>query len=663
MWEVDELLQVIKAEVEAREISDAIKVREGRSSEPQSRNGRPTASALTTREHNSGGRDCVYCKGEHYSTSCEKITGVPARKEVLKKEGRCFVCLAKGHRAHQCRTFKKCHKCGSRHHQSICETENSVPNVEGAAGSQQTTTTTAARAKTKVLLQTAQSFAYSNQNHHTVPVRILFDNGSQRSYITNRLKTKLGLIPLKQETVHLNVFGSESFNKRRCDVVKLKLQGREETVEVMTLSFPSICSPLPRVVELRQCTSLQELDLADRLPQDESSHSSESTVDVLIGSDYYWDMVRGDIIRGTNGLVAVGSKFGWLISGPVKIQNRSHVTHSNLVIQGSIAIKKYTDCDCEIGNELRKFWEIESLGITEGCDEIMQDSFLTSIKYNFITGRYEVRLLWNANQPKTTNHGMCLVRLRQLMAGLKRNSSLLTEYNKILQTQIETNIIEPVPRAEWNSSNAYFLPHHGVIRDDKVTTKLRIVFDGSAKTKQSHHSISECLEKGSNLTPLIFDVLFRFRMHQIGFTADIEKAFHQIAISPDDRDMLRLLWFDNINSEEPQIIQYRFCRLVFGLTPSPAILQGIIQHHLSRYKISHPETVRLLSDTLYVDDFAGGASNTEEGFQKYQQAKRVMKEGGFNLRKWRTNDNNLQQRIDEAEELRKDSETEELQSS
>lgn len=68
------------------------------------------------------------------------------------------------------------------------------------------------------------------------------------------------------------------------------------------------------------------------------------------------------------------------------------------------------------------------------------------------------------------------------------------------------------------------------------------------------------------MTPLVFDVLLKFRLRHIGITTDIEKAFHQI-ISPDDHDMLRLLWVDDISSREVQVVQYRFCRLVFGLTP------------------------------------------------------------------------------------------------
>ena len=99
--------------------------------------------------------------------------------------------------------------------------------------------------------------------------------------------------------------------------------------------------------------------------------------------------------------------------------------------------------------------------------------------------------------------------------------------------------------------NTHFLQHHGVAREDKDTTKLRIVLDGSAKVERSHHSHNECLEKGPNLTPLVFDVLLKFWMRHIGITADIEKAFHQIMINPDDRDMLRLLWVDDVNSREP----------------------------------------------------------------------------------------------------------------
>lgn len=148
---------------------------------------------------------------------------------------------------------------------------------------------------------------------------------------------------------------------------------------------------------------------------------------------------------------------------------------------------------------------------------------------------------------------------------------------------------------------------------------------------------------------MIFDVLVKFRGNVIGITADIEKAFHQIVIAEKDRNMLRLLWFNDVRTTTPQIVHYQFCRLVLGLTPSPAILRGVIQYHLSKYQKSNPYVAQLLAETLYVDDFPGGADDAQKGFKLYQEAKEIMKAGGFNLRKWRTNSSTLQKCINEAE--------------
>jgi hypothetical protein len=80
-----------------------------------------------------------------------------------------------------------------------------------------------------------------------------------------------------------------------------------------------------------------------------------------------------------------------------------------------------------------------------------------------------------------------------------------------------------------------------VIRQDKETTKLRVVFDGSAKPSKDDLSLNDCLQKGPNLVPHLFDTVVNFRGYLIGLVADIEKAFHQIQIAPDDRKMLKFL--------------------------------------------------------------------------------------------------------------------------
>ena len=131
--------------------------------------------------------------------------------------------------------------------------------------------------------------------------------------------------------------------------------------------------------------------------------------------------------------------------------------------------------------------------------------------------------------------------------------------------------------------------------------------------------------------------MVKFRDYPIAVVADIEKAFHQIQIKPEDRRMLRFLWFDDAEKDCPTVKQFQFRRLVFGLTSSPAILASTIKHHLSKYEEKEPAVTALLKSSLYVDDLAGGVFRGNETVELYDKAQRIMKEGGFSLRKWNSN--------------------------
>ena len=119
------------------------------------------------------------------------------------------------------------------------------------------TTTTVANADTTkriVLLQTARAIATDETGTKSEKVRLLFDNGSQRSYIMDSLRTKLNLKLLKQEKLNLNTFGNSGFKSQRCDVIKVYLQrsGSSESVCIDVLSFPTLCSPISSEVDLSQ---------------------------------------------------------------------------------------------------------------------------------------------------------------------------------------------------------------------------------------------------------------------------------------------------------------------------------------------------------------------------------------------------------------------------
>ena len=134
-------------------------------------------------------------------------------------------------------------------------------------------------------------------------------------------------------------------------------------MKISALSFEAICSPLPASVCRDEHSHFLGLDKADLVSE---SDSSKSNIDVLIGSDYYWDVVTGDIEREDSQLVAVSSKFGWLVSGPVRTASDSanYIT-SNLIVERLCDfVYSQTPTD-ELADSLKQFWDIETVGIAE----------------------------------------------------------------------------------------------------------------------------------------------------------------------------------------------------------------------------------------------------------------------------------------------------------
>ena len=98
--------------------------------------------------------------------------------------------------------------------------------------------------------------------------------------------------------------------------------------------------------------------------------------------------------------------------------------------------------------------------------------------------------------------------------------------------------MEEVPELSSTSNQSatrvHYLPHHAVIRRERQTTKLRIVYDGSARDGDEAHSLTDVLKTGPNYIPILLNTLLRFRTHPVALVADIEKAFLMVGISNSD---------------------------------------------------------------------------------------------------------------------------------
>ncbi|GFW13399.1 integrase catalytic domain-containing protein [Trichonephila clavipes] len=190
---------------------------------------------------------------------------------------------------------------------------------------------------------------------------------------------------------------------------------------------------------------------------------------------------------------------------------------------------------------------------------------------------------------------------------------------------------EIIAKIEEKGENSYFLPYRPIVKDDSITTKIRPVFDASARaTGQS--SLNDLLYKGPNLIEQIPDILDRFRRYPIGLFADIEKAFLQLGITLKHRDFLRFFYPD-----EGEEIVHRHCRVVFGVSSSPFLLAAVLAHLLENVSADDTQLGFKLKLSFYVDNCFTGGNAIAQQEEFILRSKEILSRGCFNLRNWESN--------------------------
>ena len=667
---LDQLLKEVEQKIDAHERAQATQPNPG---QPPRKPREQPYTAATLLSGNSP-VNCCYCQQQHAAEACTTVKGIEDRKQILRKSGRCFVCLRRGHISKECRSRWKCRKCSARHYVSVCTQVSTnegstalpvttptpgtgltpTPNAgstshtalnPGAPSFQVPTSTLYIGTSKNTLLQTAQVVLYNLEKPcSTLKVRAVLDTGSQRSYAMDTVKKALNLESKEMQQLSIATFGTTAQDPRGYGVVRVGLKlkdGRNQELRLITV--PSICEPLtaqPISLCLEKFEHLRQLDLADC-----SNGQDPLQIDVLIGADYYWELVTGRTSRSVHGPVAVHTRLGWVLSGPIPKMKRSK-SSTNLLTTHTLHVGTALNETETLNETLHSFWELESLGIKQP-DQCVLTEFEEKIKLK--NGRYQVLLPWkDVHPPLPDNYQLALKRLRGLQHRLLQQPVLLKEYDAIIQDQVKQGVVEVITDPTPTDGRAvHYLPHQAVVRQDKATTKIQIVYDASAKT--TGPSLNDCLYTGPKFDQRIMDILLRFRTSRIALTADIERAFLQICVDEGDQDVLRFVWFDDVAKPQPEVQTLKFTRVVFGVSSSPFLLNATIRHHLKKYMSTHTELVKRISESNYVDDVVSGAETKEEAFTMYRESKVMLRKGGFNLRKFNTNSSELRELIHQEE--------------
>ncbi|GFU42294.1 integrase catalytic domain-containing protein [Trichonephila clavipes] len=276
-------------------------------------------------------------------------------------------------------------------------------------------------------------------------------------------------------------------------------------------------------------------------------HKLGGKIEILLGADVAGKLLTGTMFYLKSGPVAIKTKLGWTLMGKT-YRNETKFDKNHFMNVTSMFVNDMCISD---------LWKLDSLGITDPVEtktklEIQKETlnhFQKTISVD-ISGRYEVALPWVLdNKLLSSNRKLAENRLESTKRKLIATGKF-EEYQDVLDLWLSGKIIEEVNDDKENF--VHYLPHRPVIKENS-TSKIRPVFDASARTKGSP-SLHDCLEKGPNFIEVIPTILNRFRKYKIGVISDIEKAFLQIGVRKQDRDFeiyveiwkLKLEWDENL---------------------------------------------------------------------------------------------------------------------
>ncbi|XP_052741850.1 uncharacterized protein LOC128198806 [Bicyclus anynana] len=639
---------------------------------------------------NSKDSKCILCKNEKHNHlyKCPNFMKLTPQKrfQVVKNNSYCTNCLSTLHKTASCLSTHNCAHCNQRHSSLLCfshankfnysdlvnintaqnathshsislpanKTANSHNNFNSYANIPADVATQKAKNESNndssanghtslctisrdfhernatTLLGTAKIKVIDNYGR-THFLRCLVDPGSQSDYITIASCKKLSL-PVYSQNRFTEVQGIGGTSQKILGISNLKFTSRfddTKVYDIRPLVVEGITSQLPDAkVNLSALESLiKNIPLAD------DSFSEPGCVDLLIGVKLYCDILLFNKITAENSSPsAIETSLGYVIMGDAPIAS------------GLISTSAFCAFSREpLDNLLERFWKVEEAPHQkflspeeQECEKIYVTTTTRKTDGSFIVS------LPFKEDPVRLGNSYIPAKRRFLNLEKKFNNSpdLRIKYNEVIQDYLDKGILSKISPQE-SIMPGFYLPHRPVIRDDKATTKLRIVLDASMKT-DVNISLNDLLHTGCNLQAEIFNILINVRLFKIAFFADVKQMYLCIEVLPAHRKFQRILF--RFSNNEPLEI-YEFNRVTFGLRSSPFLALRTLRELAKREKDRWPAAAAIIERDVYMDDLASSASDPSEAVEKAEQLIQMFKSGGFDLIKWTSNSPELLRNI------------------
>ncbi|XP_072766484.1 uncharacterized protein [Anoplolepis gracilipes] len=517
---------------------------------------------------------CSLCQKNHFVMICDAYKRKSAfdRKLHIEQNSMCLNCLGR-HKVDDCGSKKNCTACGKRHHTSLHDAFRGSENV--------TTANVAPRVANNNSVVLLRAGPRGRSTWQLVEL-------ASRSGSSRRIRWVDGQ---KTGTV-----------KRRVNI-KLAPRGEGPAITLAVLILPKLTAYAgSNLLGAPTWKHIEGIPLADP-----DYHS----VDLILAANVYSEILLPGLRKGASKEpVAQNTSLGWILSG---------AAHG-----GPLPSTMYSH-QCQVDDGLsamvRRLWVQEELPAASpplSKAEIDCEEHYVRTHSRKSDGRYIVRLPLAAPLPDLSDtRRLALHSLKRMEARFERDPSFRSLYREFMEQYTEFSHMTPMP-ARSDCKEVCYLPHHGVLQKSSTTTKLRVVFNGSA-TMKTGAALNQYLHCGPNLLPCLADILLQWRRHRYVIAADIEKMYRS----------------------EDNVQEYQLNTVTCGLACALFLAIRTLHQLVEDEKAFYPLGAAVFLKEVYMDDILTDAFRIEDARDLLKQLTGICRAGGFPLKKWSANNSAL----------------------
>ncbi|XP_061400856.1 uncharacterized protein LOC133336592 [Musca vetustissima] len=407
---------------------------------------------------------CPLCDGDHSIRTCSQFRNftVQERIDFAFKSKICNNCLSSSHFKSKCKSKSSCLYCRKRHHTLLhldqpkesssedIKIKKPFSHSDGNTREFKVDTSTATTSKHShsqihanvchnsetILLRTA--LVQIQRNGELFTVRALLDSGSQRTFVSEKIR-KMLRIPFRKSFFEIGgIGGMTQTADKECDLV-LYSKKYDVICSISAIVLPKVTKKLPSVTfQKPNSIDLQKLDLAD------PNFNKSSNIDLILGNDserfINLEGIKKNICGTTS---AYNTIFGWVLSGPMSVET----------VQ-SFSTNVVSSEDENISSILRMFWETEevpTIPSSSPSDKYCEELFATTTTRD-LDGRYVVRLPFKKEFPHDMFLGssrfISLGQYTRLEKSLAKDPMLQAEYNAVLKEYLTLNHMQETSSQE-----------------------------------------------------------------------------------------------------------------------------------------------------------------------------------------------------------------------